>query len=322
MKWTTKARVQRAVSMLPSELSYEVYFQVQRHFGSLRHPDPLPRIKAGVTTWRKLIRSGADPVGKRFFEVGTGRVPLVPTAFWLMGAESTVTVDLNPYLNDSIVADAIDYLRRHRTEVEEAFGDLLLGDRLDALLALNGTGGEAARRLLDLARIRYVAPADAADTGLPDHSIDFHTSYAVYEHVPPAIIEDILVEGSRILAPAGLFVNNIDYADHFALKDPSVTKINFLRFSDSEWDRLAGNRYMYMNRLRHDDVLALHERAGLEVLRSDTRTDSRVREELARPGLTVDVRFAEKSPETLGIVGAWIVARPAGPPTRRPEVNP
>ena len=49
----------------------------------------------------------------------------------------------------------------------------------------------------------------------------------------------------------------VDYSDHFSHSDQTISSINFLRYSDDEWQRYAGNRYMYMNRLRHDDVLAL-----------------------------------------------------------------
>jgi hypothetical protein len=39
--------------------------------------------------------------------VETGRVSLLPVAFWLCGAEKTITVDLNPYMRNELIADML-----------------------------------------------------------------------------------------------------------------------------------------------------------------------------------------------------------------------
>jgi len=44
---------------------------------------------------------------------------------------------------------------------------------------------------------------NAADTGLPDHSVDCHFSMTVLEHIPPEVIRDIFTEAKRILTRGG-----------------------------------------------------------------------------------------------------------------------
>jgi hypothetical protein len=44
--------------------------------------------------------------------------------------------------------------------------------------------------------------------------------------------------------------------------DKNVSVINFLRYDDKTWDKYEGNRYMYMNRARHDEFIKLFEMIG------------------------------------------------------------
>ena len=42
---------------------------------------------------------------------------------------------------------------------------------------------EMPEKFLSEANIQYLAPADAADTGLSDASVDYHISTTVFEHI-------------------------------------------------------------------------------------------------------------------------------------------
>lgn len=91
------------------------------------------------------------------------------------------------------------------------------------------------KKLLSEANIVYLAPADASNTDLSDNSIDYHISTTVLEHISRCDIERILVEAKRILKNDGAALHFIDLSDHFQHQDLSITKINFLRYSDKEW---------------------------------------------------------------------------------------
>lgn len=309
MHWKSKARIQNAIARLPASVSYAVYYWMQRHFGGLRDAGPLSRMAAGVESWRRLTNQGVDPTGKVFFEVGTGREPLVPMCYWLMGAGRTITIDLNPYLKDELVRETLADLSRDRDKVRRLFGSLLNEERFDDLLTFIDHQRYATPAFLDLCRIDYIAPGDATRTGLADGSVDFHTSYNTFEHIPPDVLRDILAEGNRIVADDGLFVHRIDYSDHFSHSDDSISSVNFLRYSDDEWQRWAGNRYMYMNRLRHDDFLDMFEEARHAVVESEPVLDPEALAVLRSGQLPLYDRFAGKPTDTLAIASSWLVSR-------------
>ena len=108
--------------------------------------------------------------------------------------------------------------------------------------------------------IDYLAPADARNLPFDNDYFDAHVSYTVLEHIPRDVLRDIFIEAKRIVRPAGVILHNVDFTDHFSHSDRHISAINFLKFNECDYDRLAGNKFMYMNRLRDDDFRALwHE---------------------------------------------------------------
>lgn len=309
MHWKHKARLQNAVARLPSAFSYELYYRLQRHLGGLRRMDAVAGLADGLAAWKKLLAAGDEPAGGTFFEVGTGRAPLVPLAYWLLGARRIITMDLHPYVRAELVRDCLHEMSRRETDVRALFGPMLKKKRLDALLRLDRTFRFDMRAFFDLCSIEYVAPADAARTGLRSAFADYHTSNVVLQHIPPAVLERVFAEGNRIVRPGGLFVHRIDYSDMFSHSDHSVSPINFLRYSDAEWDGYAGNRYMYANRLRHDDYLRLYHTVGHRVLAVEATLHQSSLKLLRAGELSVHARFANKPPEILATTSSWFVSR-------------
>ena len=308
MHWKTKATLQNAISRLPSESSYAAYYWLQRHFGGLRRINPVARLQAGIETWRQIEQLDHSPINKTFFEVGTGRVPMTPLAYWLMGAKSVITIDLNPYVKTELTKECLQYIADHVEEAQALFGPQLNRKRFDALLSLPRQNDFSLQNLLDLCQITYIAPGNAARTGLNPDSIDFHTSFNVFEHIPRDVLMAILAEGNRIISDAGLFVHRVDYSDHFSHSDTHISPINFLQYSDTKWNRYAGNRYMYMNRLRHDDFLALFDSNRHKILATDPAIDSESLELLSEHRLKIDARFGDKTVEVLATTASWIIS--------------
>jgi hypothetical protein len=308
MHWKLKAAVQNAVCLLPPSLSYDTYYWLQRRFGDLKATSPVSRLGAGIRMWQHIRSLGQDPTGKVFFEVGTGRSPVMPLALWLMGAGRIVTVDLNPYLKPEIVAEGLRYIRENRPEIEAMFGSSLNEGRLARLLNRSDVPVE---QLLAECCIEYVAPGNAASTRLPADSIDYHISYTTFEHIPPDVLSAILREGSRIMRPDGLFLHCIDYSDHFAHSDDSISLVNFLQYSDAAWQAYSGNRYMYQNRLRHDDCVRLFQGAGHRLVKIETEIDRHSHALLSSGALRVDKKFHGKPIDTLATINALIVSRKA-----------
>jgi SAM-dependent methyltransferase len=309
MNWKQKALVQNLVAALPTGLGYAVYYRIQRRFGGLRKPRPEKRLAAGVRIAEHVRARGGTVRGKTVLEVGTGRALAMPLALWLCGAERVRTVDLNPYLRPELVLEDVAYMGRNRGAIRRLFGRYartpLFEDRFGRLV------GETAdpAGLMEMAGIEYAAPADAAALDLPDRSIDLHVSFTVLEHIPPEVLRAIFAEAGRVLKPDGLLVHFADFTDHFSHADGSISSINFLQFDGPRWQGYAGNRFMYHNRLRIDDLLALFREERLAPVHVEAETDARALEAL-HAGFPLDERFARKSPRTNATATAWIVASP------------
>jgi SAM-dependent methyltransferase len=299
--------------MLP--LSDQIYYAMQRTVGSLKpaRSNPLEWFDAALSMVTWLKDAGAEVEGRRFLEVGTGHYVNVPVGLWLCGAGEVVTVDLNRYLTDALASQTVEFVRRNRERVATAFGREaeapLFQERLGQLAGLRG----GAREFLEMAHIRYVAPADATRLDFADASFDFHVSHAVFEHIPAETIAAILAEARRLLKPGGMLMHVIDPSDHFSHDDSSITAVNFLQFSEREWRHWAGNKFMYHNRLRGREYLELFERAGVRILRQSQAVDEPSLKAL-RNGFRLDGRFREMGPEELAVRGLILLGSftPAG----------
>jgi hypothetical protein len=89
-----------------------------------------------------------------------------------MRAKEIVTVDLNRRLDFGILKKSLVWMSENRNDIwgyYDSFADKAVFDEtIDLIDRLKGTP----EKLISEANIQYLAPADAADTGLPDSSID------------------------------------------------------------------------------------------------------------------------------------------------------
>lgn len=311
MNWRSKARIQSAVAALP--MADAIYYAMQRTVGSLRRGrgNPVEWFEAAARLADWAESGGREVAGGRFLEVGTGRKIDLPLGLWLCGARGVVTVDLNRYLSAALVAESIEYVRAHREEVARSFGaraeSPLFRERLARLAAFKGD----MNALLRLTDIQYLSPADATSLPVEAGSFDFHVSYAVFEHIPAETIGGILAEARRLLAPGGLLLHIIDPSDHFSHDDGSITAINFLQFSEGEWSRLAGNRFMFHNRLRACQYREIFARAGVRVLRETEAVDEPSLRAL-REGFPVSGEFGGFAHEALAVRSLNVMGTFAG----------
>jgi len=312
MHWKHKASIQNLLGRLPPDLGNPIYYKLQRRFGGLQRPDPLSRLSAGIEVVRRIHRFERSAESAVFLEVGTGHQLALPLTLWLCGASEVTTVDLNRYLKETLVLNDIKYLRRHEEEVRNLFSGISRSRLFDERFRRLISGANSLRELLSLTNIRYWAPADASCLPLEATSIDYHVSFTVLEHIPVPGLKGIFQEGRRVLRPGGLFIHGIDFTDHFAHSDDAISSVNFLQFSESEWEGLAGNRFMFHNRLRVDEFQNLLQELNLEILALDSKVDDDA-VELLRKGFPLNERFRTKDSSTNAATDAWVVALPGRP---------
>jgi SAM-dependent methyltransferase len=162
--------------------------------------------------------------------------------------------------------NSLFYLAKNINLIESLYSNItnstMLNERLDLLLEHWFTP----RKFFKMANIQYLAPADAANTNLSNNSIDYHISTNTFEHISYGVIRNVFIEARRLLKDNGIAIHFIDRSDHFQHQDNSISRINFLRFSDNEWSYIAGNQFAYCDRLRASDYITLFNELRFKVV--------------------------------------------------------
>ena len=306
MDWRVKGIIQKVLGALPG--GHALHFHLQRRFGGLRDFDG--ELASKVDDWEIMVGhlrdAGIVLPGVRAFEIGTGWYPTFPFACYLAGARRVTTYDLNPHLRMDLTLQCADilggFLPRIATaagvplaEVEKRHRALVERLRIGADLGL-ATGGV----------IDYRAPADATRSMLPDGDVDVVFSNSVLEHVPPEVIDAMYAESMRVLSPRGVMFHSVNCGDHYAYVDRNVHQLNYLRYSDEEWQRW-NNAFLYQNRLRAHWFVDGARRHGFDI-DLDTRTtrEERMKQLAAMP---VHPQFADVPAEQLCITSVDFIAR-------------
>ncbi|WP_129677266.1 methyltransferase domain-containing protein [Candidatus Chloroploca sp. Khr17] len=216
MNWQSKAAIMRFASQTP--LGDRWYHWVQKKFGRLK-AQPMARLPIQTEMLKWLCECGFSIEGKTLFEVGTGHMPIVPIGFFLAGAGEIITVDLNRRIDWTLTRDSLRWMVEHRHELDALYQDVVPSHIFEERFAMLQRWQADPKGFFDKANIHYRAPYDAAQTDLPERSIDLHFSVTTLEHIPYNILTDIFTEAKRILRLDGLAIHFIDPSDHFQHQD-------------------------------------------------------------------------------------------------------
>ena len=306
MNWRMKGAIQKVLGVVPAR--DQLHFRLQRHLGALRHL--AKELEAKIEDWTLMaghLRDAKMPIsGTRFVEMGTGWYPTFPLCLYLGGAARVDTIDLNRYLRKDLTLEAATLLEsrvpaiaeqagRPEADVRAAYKELIGALRRGATVE-EATGGV----------VRYRAPGDAAATGLPNGSVDVVFSNSVLEHVRGDVIDRCFDEAMRILRPGGVIFHSVNCGDHYAYVDRSINQLNYLRYSDDEWEKW-NNRFLYQNRLRSNDFVVMAKRAGFAIELDTSRPHPTRLAQLAE--IKVHPRFASYSEPQLAITSIDFIGR-------------
>jgi SAM-dependent methyltransferase len=298
MRWLAKAALQRGLGALPQGERLNYVFQ--RHV--------LRSLPAGESVFRRKFSRARQhlaayeehgpgvPRGEAtFYEFGAGWDLAIPLAYAALGVGKQVLVDIRPSVRLELVNETLTAFGRLWDELEAEAGRELtrLGEPVGSLDELEARFG-----------ITYLAPRA---TGLPADSVELVASTDTCEHIPEADLAEIFRESRRLLRPGGVFSCRIDLQDHYAYFDRSLSRYNFLRFSERAW-KAVNSPLHFQNRLRAPDYLRIVREAGFELV---SETPSGPSEEGLRElaSLPLAPRFRGYAPEELGVTILSFVAR-------------
>lgn len=178
------------------------------------------------------------------FEFGAGK-SLAQNLYLSSIIDRQLIVDLNPMLDLELVEQARAFLAE-KTKLKAS-------TRIEKVADLDNYG------------LTYKAPFDAASSGLEDESVDACISTNTLEHIPYESIREIFAELHRVLKGSGIVSAKIDYSDHYAHTDNSISLLNYLRFDERTW-RKFNHRCHYQNRLRHYEYIELFRSLGFRLV--------------------------------------------------------
>lgn len=307
MDYLIKSTLQNLVSSLPSPLDDLIYFKLQLYFGGLKNYTPSKRFKASKYFIDILSSLNKTPRNLRILEIGSGIIPVIPIALWLNGAKCVYATDLNCYLSPFLLARCLTWIKSNRDILIELFPDIHV-DRLNLICKSYSISDlNSAIAFLKTIDIYYISPCDARHLSFDDNCFDCILSYTVLEHIQTDFICDIFIELKRVLSPGGCFIHNIDFSDHFSHMDKSISPINFLRFNKFQYRLLAGNKFMYMNRLRLDDFDQIFDNLSLNSVYFESIESDILKYQIQHDslGFSIHSDFADKSISTLSCLEAW-----------------
>lgn len=306
MNWRVKGGIQKVLGHLP--YGERLHYELQKRAGGLRMFDR--ELTAKIEDWRLMVghlRSVKFPVeGTRFLEMGTGWYPTFPFCLYLGGAKSVITVDLNRYLKPELALRMTESLSKFLPVIAEATGKpaAALADAHRALESAVRRGASLEEATGGV--VTYHAPSDASDTKLPAASLDVVFSNSVLEHVPGPVIEKCFTEARRILRPGGVVFHSVNCGDHYAYADRKIHQLNYLQFSDADW-QVWNNEFLYQNRLRAVDFVEMARKAGFAIEIDTSRPHPMRLQQL--DSIQVHPQFSRYSREQLAITSIDFISR-------------
>ena len=286
--WRVKLAAQRAIAALPGGLGTRVYHLLQTVSGLdpnvRRHVEYVDRIE------RIMAELGRGPLrGSTVAELGSGWFPVMPLILFCRGARAIHTYDLSDHYSVSRTRQAARELSRHVPHCPSLRGTAETGILPET--------------------VRYHPRTDMSEHPIASGSVDLAVSAFVLEHVPPGEIEKLHRASLEWLADDGIWIHWVSPSDHRAFSDPRLGPLDFLRYGEAEWARIAGNRFAYHNRLRRPQYRDLFERSGWRVVYDDAV----VRDDLITqlPSMVVHPDFAAFAPADL-VAGSLVFALEKG----------
>jgi SAM-dependent methyltransferase len=243
--------------------------------------------------------------GKRILEVGSGWELLVPMLFSLCRAERVYLTDLTALIDRYTLAGGLESFRRNRERILRTLA--IASKEFDGKF---GDSIVSQKEFLESHGLVYLAPCDCRQLSLADSSLDAITSRSVFEHIPRPVIAAIFKESYRLLAPGGMVCHFIDNSDHWAHGDRSISRVNFLKFSDRAFRLTYLNSLNYQNRLRHSEYIGLLKTAGFEIVRAQGTADPAALAALKT--LPLAPQFRQFTPEDLSTMDSYLLARKPG----------
>ena len=231
-----------------------------------------------------LSELGRSFSGATVLEIGSGWFPTIPITLAVRGAKRVLMSDLVPHMDEVTFAATLKFL----VENTQAQPRRTTESRIEDF------------------PLTYLAPFRIADVA--DQSIDFIISRTVLEHIPRAALIDLLRALRPKLSPQGLMLHLVDHSDHLEHADKSLSKVNFLTWSNRKHALVNWLTKEGENRLRHHQYQQVFDEAGYGIAQFSTQLHEPTRALVKT--LKLVAPFRGMTPDEISILSSLFVLSP------------
>jgi hypothetical protein len=242
MNFYMKVAIQHVLSFLPGGRS--AYLWILDHIAKTTQPMPSvikQKLDVGLQYLdklggREILRSGTH------LDIGAGWHLTIPLLYYQLGCDKQVLTDIQSAATAELVFPVVDYFQKYPP--------------IGCVRTLPPTNGHTLSSYLKILGIVY-DPTVSTRLPVADGSVTLVTSTQTFLYPPRPIVSSLFEEAARVLAPGGYFVATIHLYDLYSLADRSLSRFNFLRYSQHAWERYFNCAMMNYNRMRASDFRQL-----------------------------------------------------------------
>ena len=241
--------------------------------------DNYERIKSAIE------KSGETIQGSIILEIGSGWFPTIPILLVRDGAKKVIMSDLNIHMDEITFWETAAYLKNRFPN----------DDYIQSLTNFSSLP------------IDYLAPFHISS--LSDRSLDIIISRTVLEHIPKSKMYNLFSSLRPKISDAGLMVHLVDHSDHFEHQDKSISRVNFLTWSEEKHALINFLIKSGENRMRHHEYQKVFMDSGYEVINEESDLDTKTLE--AVTGLDLVYPYLKMQPEQLATLTSIYSVKPA-----------
>jgi len=230
MNYKYRTYLYKTFSIFTDRVGYYLYHTLQNKLSKSTISLKIREAESSLQTIKTILdKNNVSLQNANIIEIGSGWVPLIPYLLILKGKAKRVdTYDINEHFNPTEIEHINHYYNVQQTTISKKY------------------------KLLE--NVHYHPKTNVIDGDLSQ--ADIVLSRFVLEHVPPGIIKQIHENFAKKLKSGSYVLHLISPSDHRSYSDSSLSLVDFLQYSQKEWDAIQ-TKFDYHNRLRLPQYLEI-----------------------------------------------------------------
>ena len=232
INWKLKSLLYKIFSQL--KLNKTFYF-IQKYVTKRSNVN----IKPSVRLWKLHSENIKEYQIKTVLEIGAGKSleQNIFFSYFFNNSLEQMVIDIRKMIDFDLV-----------NEASKQISELLNVQKLKSVNSYDD--------LFNFYNIKYIAPYKTQNLIEEKKVFDLCISTNTLEHFSIKDLRTLFKDLSIVLKKGGYISAVIDYSDHYSHTDRNISELNFLKYSEKQWQNY-NNTYLYQNRLRHDDYVKL-----------------------------------------------------------------